>query len=435
MSQPAAPRTIKRSTQPGPAVPNPASGLALGRAPQETRRSAANRLLHGTPGRMRLLGLVGALAALIVGVLLAAGVRSSSSAAERAAANTEQTLRITNIHTELLKADALATNAFLIAGAEPADRRLAYDKAVGQAVGTIAEAASAQPADRDALVALSDAVQTYTSYVDQARSNNRLGLPVGAAYMTLASNELRSEALPILTTLTKANEVRARGEFNHVPSQWSIIPALVGIGVIVLISVWLARRTRRYINRPIAAAVALLAVAAAFVYSTVTTDTQSTSRVLSTSYDEAITNSQLAIAAHDARANESLTLIARGSGAAYEKAFDARSSEITQQASAATRTSWAAYVAQHDQARKLDDAGDWDKAVALVTQDGALRTAFDQALAPIEASATESEEQTSSSLAAAADGWVAPFLFSLAAAIAAALLVVRGMGQRIGEYR
>ena len=51
-----------------------------------------------------------------------------------AAADTEQLIRVQGIKTNLLRADALATNAFLIGGLEPAEQRAAYDGAIDQTV-------------------------------------------------------------------------------------------------------------------------------------------------------------------------------------------------------------------------------------------------------------------------------------------------------------
>src|SRR6476661_5237107 len=82
-------------------------------------RSLASRLLHGTPGRMRLFGLLGAISA---NALLA-----SQAAVERAANNTEQVVRVQSIHVDLLRADAVATNAFLVGGLESPDSRLKYE--------------------------------------------------------------------------------------------------------------------------------------------------------------------------------------------------------------------------------------------------------------------------------------------------------------------
>ena len=49
----------------------------------------------------------------------------------------------------------------------------------------------------------------YAAAIEQARANNRQGLPVGAQYLRSASTELRSETLPILDSLVRTNAERA----------------------------------------------------------------------------------------------------------------------------------------------------------------------------------------------------------------------------------
>ena len=81
----------------------------------------------------------------------------------------------------------------------------AIQGAMARVASGIAEAAAAQPADGKALGVLAERVQTYAALVEQARSNNRLGLPVGAQYLTQASAGLRSDAIPIVTQVVQTN--------------------------------------------------------------------------------------------------------------------------------------------------------------------------------------------------------------------------------------
>ncbi|HET7800210.1 MAG TPA: hypothetical protein VFL38_07300, partial [Humibacillus xanthopallidus] len=149
-------------------------------------RSVVSRLLHGTPGRMRLYMALGVVAAIVLGAVSANALLSSQAAVERAANNTAQVVRAQSIHVDLLRADAVATNAFLIGGLETPESRARYQDAMSRVATGVAEAAAAQPADGAALGALSQQVQTYAALVEQARTNNRLGLPVGAQYLTQA---------------------------------------------------------------------------------------------------------------------------------------------------------------------------------------------------------------------------------------------------------
>ena len=97
------------------------------------------------------------------------------------------------IQTNLLSADATATNAFLVGGLEPPAQRASYDQAMTTPARLIAEAAQAQPADAEALAALNQELVSYAAAIEQARANNRQGLPVGAQYLRNASAQLRAD--------------------------------------------------------------------------------------------------------------------------------------------------------------------------------------------------------------------------------------------------
>ena len=90
----------------------------------------------------------------------------------RARADTAQLIRIQKIQSNLLSADATATNAFLVGGLEPAAQRAMYDQALSSTSSLIVEAAQAQPADAAALSALNQQVASYAATIEQAREQS-----------------------------------------------------------------------------------------------------------------------------------------------------------------------------------------------------------------------------------------------------------------------
>ncbi|HET8594187.1 MAG TPA: hypothetical protein VFM07_03000, partial [Intrasporangium sp.] len=371
-----APRTIQGSLPTIPTTRNEA-------------RSVFNSLIHGTPGRMRLLGALAVVAALVLGAVCAQALIGSRAAADRAATNIAQVVRAQSLEVDLLRADALATNAFLVGGLEPSEQRSAYDQAMTAVAEGIAEAASAQPADGDALAALSVKVQTYATLVEQARSNNRLGLPVGASYLTQASAGLRSDAMPILDAIVTANENRAKAEFGRADSTNLLFVGVAAVVAIIGVGVWLARRTHRYLNAPLTIAVVLLALGLFVALSTISTVGTTAADVRTNEYRDTLRLAQVSTAANDARANESLTLIRQGSGQAYELAWQQNAKTIEQALAGYNDPlleEWQAYASGHKQIRQLDDNGTWDRAVALATSTkpdapGASFAKFDQDVA------------------------------------------------------
>ena len=131
-------------------------------------RSSLLASLSGTPGRLRILALLAVAVSLIFGVGAFSTFGSANDALGRAGANAAQLVRIQAIHTNLIRADADATNAFLVGGLEPAGQRARYTASMAQASRLIAEAAQAQPADGQALGALNNAVLTYAGLIEQA---------------------------------------------------------------------------------------------------------------------------------------------------------------------------------------------------------------------------------------------------------------------------
>ena len=357
-------------------------------------------------------------------------------------------MRIQAIQTNVVQADADATNAFLVGGLEPAAQRADYTGAIASASGLIAEAAQHQPADGDALGALNQSLVSYTSQVEQARANNRQALPIGAQYLKVASADLRADALPLLTNLGEANNARVTEEFDRAAraALWLVVAGLLALVVLALALVWLARRTRRYVNVPLAAAA--LVVLVTLVVGTVglLAVKGSVDATRAGVYAATLSTAQARIAGFDAKSNESLTLIARGSGAAFEKAWQASSAAVTAEIAQLEAEPgirgpdplpWSDYATVHQKIRALDDGGDWEGAVELATGKGpgtgnatfaAFDTGSDEQLSALSGQTSQQLDDTG--------GWL-PLagVLGLLAGVVAALCAWWGVSLRLEEYR
>src|SRR5258706_9198485 len=123
-----------------PPPPPPDPSVAPPPAPARTRELVAGAF-SGTPGRMRLFGAIAIVVSLLFGVLAFLAVTGYSSDLDNARSNSEQLVRIQRIRTNLVKADANATNAFLVGGLEPPAVRDAYTNGIATAARALAEAA------------------------------------------------------------------------------------------------------------------------------------------------------------------------------------------------------------------------------------------------------------------------------------------------------
>ena len=192
--------------------------------------------MAGTPGRLRAVGIVSVVATLLFGLAAGQAFRSADGALERAAANSDQLVRIQAIQTNVVQADADATNAFLVGGLEPAAQRADYTEAIASASELIARGRAAPAGRRAALGALNQSLVAYTSQVEQARANNRQALPIGAQYLKSASADLRADALPLLANLGEANNARVTEEFDRAAraALWLVVAGLLALVVLGL---------------------------------------------------------------------------------------------------------------------------------------------------------------------------------------------------------
>ena len=423
-----------------PPAPAPAPAAA---AHVPAHRTGLRGALSRTPGRLRVAGVVAVIASAAVGVIgLNAGLAQSQALSD-ADADTTQLVGIQDVRNDLVVADATATNAFLVGGLEPPEQRARYDEAVASAANGLARLAGSNAADAELLGQATAGLTTYTGLVEQARANNRQGFPVGAAYLDQASAVLRSDVLPQLDELVQANSDRVDSSFDSVGSvPWLLALGILALALLVVVQVWLARRTHRRLNAGLfwSTVLALAAtIAGAFVLGTTA---QRAGDVRNGPYDETVSVSRAYSLANDAKSQESFTLIKRGSGASYEEQFVALTDEAADLLARPTvdpallplLDDW---VAAHAEIRALDDGGDWDGAVALAISDepGAPNDVFLTFSTAASDSLEASAQETTTGLSGAGGAVVRAGWLMLVAGLLAAVLSWRGIAKRVEEYR
>ena len=183
-----------------------------------------------------------------------------------------------------------------------------------------------------------------------------------------------------------ANKARTDAEFDASSRLLTLVlSGLAALAVLVLVMVWLARRTHRYLNPSMFVGSLVVLAALGIGIVTLAGVGSQVQAVRNSSFAYTVKLADARTAAYDAKSNESLTLIARGSGSAYEKAWQARSANVLsllgfpgQPTQSRLRGEWSAYKTQHEAIRKADDGGDWDGAVkqALEPGPGSANAAF-----------------------------------------------------------
>ncbi|MGI3785342.1 MAG: hypothetical protein ACRYG2_31710 [Janthinobacterium lividum] len=417
-------------------TPSATAPAPLGATPAEVAQP-----VHDTPAQLRRLRLVVVASGLVLAILGTTAMALLTLTLRQSADDVEQLVRVQTIETDLLVADANATNTFLVGGLESPQRRAAYDDALAEVAGLVSQAARAQPADADALAALNAHVLDYAGLVEAARANNRQGLPVGAQYLRQASNGLRADALPVADALVQANTERATSSLT---TAWGWVLPTLALGatvVFVVVQVRVARQFKRRINAGLLTGSLVLAGLALVSLVALAALAASVSSARS-DFEDVSDVGTARVQGNLAKSSESLTLVARGSGTAYEDSWQASSAEVTDRLSGIRDASvltdeWTAYARVHTKIRSLDDGGAWDNAVALAVgsdagSSNAAFAPFDQAVASFVAGMGTSAVD---SLRSHQTGLVAGCVLTFLAGLGAAWSGSRGIADRLKEYR
>jgi hypothetical protein len=437
----------------GPASPGGSgNGLAAAGWRRPLRRLADQR--RTTPGRLRLilLGLItlGLVAGLLTG-LTAAGARAGT--AELGERAQPLLIEAETVWSALADADTTAAQAFLAGGLEPAELTRRYEDDLRRASAALAEAARLTPARgpaADAIRGLTTGLPEYAELVSTARANNRQGLPVGASYLATASQLSRATLQPQAEVLLREAESAVSGAYAEARSTGLLVVLMLVllalIAALVLTQRHLSRTTHRTFNVPLVAATAVtvaLTLGAAGVLSGqrghLSAAEEHGSRPIGIL-------AEARILALQERSDEALTLVARAGSGEHEADFakkrarlDALLGELVRIGGGDQRFRDAAdgqfaYVSEHEQVRRLDDAGSYTDAVKRAI--GAKATAtFAGVTDNLGAALEEHKDRFTYEAGAARDGlgwlaWLGPLLSLLICALA-----LTGLRARLEEYR
>ncbi|HWM07062.1 MAG TPA: hypothetical protein VNP92_32390 [Actinophytocola sp.] len=433
--------------------------------PGPGRFAELNELARTTPGVLTMLTAALVVVGVLVGVFTAISVQSRATALDDLTTRSGPlSVAAQEIYRSLSDADATATSAFLAGGQEPAEQRARYQDDIAQAESALAVAVAArEPADLTAgspLATLSAKLSVYTGLVETARANNTQGLPVGAAYQREASNLMRTELLPAASELydtetaqVSADQDRAAG-FPFV----EVLLGLVALGVLVAAQVYLRRVSNRVFNVGLMVATGAALVSLVWVLVATLGVMANVDQSRESGSEDVDQLAQARIATLAARADETLTLVARGSGAAFEEDYvkvaerlggdsgqgglldAARSGAISGEVSAhveAAQRAWQDWQVVHGEIRAADGNGDYTGAVELAigdAEDGAAAR-FDEVDAGLREAIglttfrfTDEVSQASNAVTGTVIG-----VILLAALMAAGS--VAGIWQRLKEYR
>ena len=429
--------------------------------PSVTRLFARRVASTSTPAKLSLLRAVLILLAIVFAVSGAFGVNRRANAITDVRTASRQLLALQDIQVRIVHADAIASSSYLVGGQEAPVQRTAYLDEIGTAGdGLVAVSGASSAADLQQLSEASRLLGSYVGLVEQARANNRQGYPVGAAYQRQANGIVSNSDpdVPDIVSSLQTVEASQRAQVNvglataHRAGTWLHATGWLLFAALVLVSIWLSRTFRRIINLPMAAAAALLLLLLVIGGTTQAGTMRDADGAVRTQLAGADNAAQARAAAFEARSQEALTLINRGNGAVNEANWQRGNDVVTQALSTrslgtanglieAAKEAYGRYSATHAQIRELDDAGDWDTAVAaslgLDSTAGGnnaveVFNAFDQNIGQI---VSDEGSSASQRLGTAVEPLNSLRNIVFLAGLVIAALVAVGCGQRLKEYR
>ncbi|MET9729299.1 hypothetical protein ABZZ79_01130 [Streptomyces sp. NPDC006458] len=421
------------------------------------------------PGRLRIIGAV--LAALVVAFGAVTAVQSGDrAAAADAVLHESQPLSsaAADIYRSLADANTAASSGFLAGGQETKASRERYEKGIRTAAAGLVQAAENSDPDSTAAATIAELNQLLPEYkglIERARANNRLGYPLGGAYLRYANDTMQTEMLPAAEKLYVSQNERLRADYaNATPYPW--IAMAVGVAALGALG-WAQRRnylrTHRVLNHGLVAGTA--ATAAVLLWLVIG---HSVARAnLNDSYDHGVRSlnvlNDARIASLKARGNENLTLVNRGAetvevepgefqdkfdvafkdsmkdlaaglAAAGDLADDAAGKEPVEAAGGSMKV----WQERHKEARDADDSGDYQSALDRIIgakADKPTGECFDAVDHNLDVALRHEQGEFRQ---AAGDGLGAMTGLTVGAAVLAVLGAagaLLGIGRRLSEYR
>ncbi|MFF3574698.1 hypothetical protein [Nocardia jiangxiensis] len=412
---------------------------------------------RSSPAKLIAVGLILLGLCLVAGAVTASEVSSRQHALQYLLDDAEPDANSAQrLYTSLSVADAEAGTAFIFGGLEPQDVLDAYNQAIGDASAELVaqsshDSAGANDPDAALRTGIATEMPVYTELIQTARTNNRLGHPVGAAYLSEASNLMQTRMLRMAQELQEHRSTAISDtQRRHVRPPWlAIILPVVALAALVVAQLYLARRWHRVLNAGLLLASGTLVVLLAW---TVTAGSISALSTTDGRDDGAVPTSELTdsrILTQQARAAETLKLVRRDDSGDYDRIYDNATRKLTDllshyphgaPASDDVATARAALDRWRQAHQRMTDAlgrGDFPGAATVAigpgpTEATASVQALDHALADGIGKARNTLRNDISDAARSLD-ILSPGALTLA--VLSAMFVVAGLWPRLREYR
>jgi hypothetical protein len=391
-------------------------------------------------------------AVVLIAALLAVGATASKTVFDR-----QSQLETLRSHTEPLAdaaqriygalsfANTTAATAFLSGGVEPRDVRDRYEAAIGQAsAGLVTASNGVSPNDINSLRLLTDIsnqLAVYAGIVAAAQTNNRAGSPIGVAYLNESSALMQQGILPAAERLyaSQSSAVTTSGHSVGV-SRAVIAMAVLVLVLLVLSQVMLARHSHRRFNSGLVLASVLMVVLVVWLTVAGLVSTHAVTTARTNGGEPMNTAVHARILAQQARAEEILGLLKRGSDSMSDMRVDERTAQIgwllDEHRVDGAVDALHGWMQSHEEIKNKLAGGDYGGAVAIAQDDApqhstAQFTKLDTALRDDIMALRERQRDGIAAAYTALN--LLPF-GAAAISVLAALAVAAGIAPRLSEY-
>jgi len=243
------------------------------------------------------------------------------------------------IHATLADADRAEANAFLSGATEATAPHRQYTQDIADAMRQLevaAEQASGDEAVGHQIQSISVQITAYTTLVDIARTDNEQGFPVGAAYLRQASALMHRPGDGILARVDQLGDLDAQHLNEENASLFISVgllllyagAAFAVLSLLIHTQGFLKERFHRKRSGPLWLAGDLLLIVCASMAVEVGVTTQTLAMAEGQDYGRLLNLWHIRSLVYDANGSESLSLIARGNGDAFDRAFQSDVSRL-----------------------------------------------------------------------------------------------------------
>ncbi|MGV9676288.1 hypothetical protein ACWDSJ_13485 [Nocardia sp. NPDC003482] len=291
--------------------------------------------VRSSPARLIAVGLLLLGLCVIAGVVTATAVSSRQHALDQLLDQAEPDANSAQrLYTSLSVADAAAGTAFISGGLEPKPVRDRYDQAVGEAAAElVTQSSSTGAADPDSRLraGIAAALPVYSGLVETARANNREGHPVGAAYLSEASNLMQTRMLPMARELQEHRSAAiVATQRHHVRPPWAaILLPIVALAALAGAQWYLARRWHRVLNPGLLLASATLVALLGWIVIAGSISAVSTVHGRDDGSVPTADLTESRILVQQARTAETLKLVRRDASGDYDHTYDDTTAKLT----------------------------------------------------------------------------------------------------------